>query len=69
MQKIINRIGEGDTGLNTGGMGCVSPVPFADNAFMNKVEEKIINQQLKVYMKKDLNTNGFIIYWIDECKW
>mgnify|MGYP000320180059 CR=1 FL=1 len=37
--KDYKRIGEGDTGLNTGGMGCVSPVPFANNEFLKKVEE------------------------------
>ncbi|MGG2309972.1 phosphoribosylamine--glycine ligase, partial [Salmonella enterica] len=40
--KDYKRIGEGDTGLNTGGMGCVSPVPFMDKAFMTKVKERII---------------------------
>lgn len=40
--KDYKRIGEGDTGLNTGGMGSISPVPFADEAFINKVEERII---------------------------
>ena len=41
-EKIIKRIGEGNTGLNTGGMGAVSPVPFADEVFMAKVDERII---------------------------
>ena len=41
--KDYKRIGEGDKGLNTGGMGAVSPVPFADQSFLNKVEEKVIN--------------------------
>ena len=41
--KDYKRIGEGDTGLNTGGMGSISPVPFADEAFISKVEERIIN--------------------------
>ena len=40
--KDYKRIGEGDTGLNTGGMGAVSPVPFADEAFLKKVEEKVV---------------------------
>src|SRR5690606_12270214 len=40
--KDYKRIGEGDTGLNTGGMGSISPVPFADDTFLNKVEERII---------------------------
>src|SRR6476661_1218446 len=45
--KDYKRIGEGDTGLNTGGMGAVSPVPFADEAFLAKVEERVIKPTLK----------------------
>ena len=40
--KDYKRIGEGDTGLNTGGMGAVSPVPFADDSFMEKIKNRII---------------------------
>ena len=48
--KDYKRIGEGDTGLNTGGMGAISPVPFAHETFMQKVKEKI-NSNLKVDTK------------------
>ncbi|TXT34310.1 MAG: phosphoribosylamine--glycine ligase [Chitinophagaceae bacterium] len=47
--KDYKRIGEGDTGLNTGGMGCVSPVPFMDSVFMQKVEDRIIAPTVKVF--------------------
>ncbi len=60
--KDYKRIGEGDTGLNTGGMGCVSPVPFADDAFMKKVEEKIIKPTIKGLQEEQLDYNGFIFF-------
>ena len=60
--KDYKRIGEGDTGLNTGGMGCVSPVPFADDAFMKKVEEKIIKPTIKGLQEEQLEYNGFIFF-------
>ena len=52
--KDYKRIGEGDTGPNTGGMGCVSPVPFVDDLFMQKVEQLIISQPCKDWQKKIL---------------
>ena len=58
--KDYKRIGEGDTGLNTGGMGAVSPVPFVDEALMKKVEEKIILPTIKGIQKEQLNYKGFI---------
>ena len=58
--KDYKRIGEGDTGLNTGGMGAVSPVPFADVDFLNKVEEKIVKPTIDGIEKDGLNYKGFV---------
>jgi len=58
--KDYKRIGEGDTGLNTGGMGSVSPVPFADAAYMKKVEEKVIIPTIKGLKKDGIPYKGFI---------
>jgi phosphoribosylamine--glycine ligase len=58
--KDYKRIGEGDTGLNTGGMGCVSPVPFVTNEFMQKVEQKIIQPTIDGLHKENLVYKGFI---------
>ncbi|MFT6965490.1 MAG: phosphoribosylamine--glycine ligase, partial [Marivirga sp.] len=58
--KDYKRIGEGDSGLNTGGMGAISPVIFADKAFMHKVEQKIIQPTVKGIAQEDLKYNGFI---------
>ncbi len=60
--KDYKRIGEGDTGLNTGGMGCVSPVPFMDAAFMQKVEERIIQPTINGLAKEKLNYHGFVFF-------
>jgi phosphoribosylamine--glycine ligase len=60
--KDYKRIGEGDTGLNTGGMGCVSPVPFMDEAFMRKVEERIIQPTIAGLAKEKLNYHGFVFF-------
>ena len=58
--KDYKRVGEGDTGLNTGGMGCVSPVPFADEVFMQKVKERIILPTVDGLSKDQLDYNGFV---------
>ncbi|MFN6039129.1 MAG: phosphoribosylamine--glycine ligase [Bacteroidota bacterium] len=58
--KDYKRIGEGDTGLNTGGMGAVSPVPFADNEFMTKVEQRIIVPTIEGLKKDNISYTGFI---------
>jgi phosphoribosylamine--glycine ligase len=58
--KDYKRIGEGDTGLNTGGMGAVSPVPFADEAFIKKVEEKVVKPTIAGLSKEGIDYRGFI---------
>ena len=58
--KDYKRIGEGDTGLNTGGMGAISPVPFADEAFLNKVEELVVKPTINGLRKDGIDYRGFI---------
>jgi phosphoribosylamine--glycine ligase len=62
--KDYKRIGEGDKGLNTGGMGAVSPVPFADDVFMQKIEERVIKPTVEGLQKDNIPYKGFIFFGI-----
>lgn len=65
--KDYKRIGEGDTGLNTGGMGAISPVPFADKEFLKKVEETIIQPTIQGIREDNLEYTGFIFFGLMNC--
>ena len=58
--KDYKRIGEGDTGLNTGGMGAISPVPFADEEFLKKVEDRVVKPTIKGLKAEGIDYKGFI---------
>ena len=58
--KDYKRIGEGDTGLNTGGMGAISPVPFADEVLMKKIEDRIVKPTVNGLSKENIDYKGFV---------
>jgi len=62
--KDYKRIGEGNTGLNTGGMGAISPVPFADKVLMDKIEERIVKPTIKGLQEEKIDYKGFVFIGI-----
>ena len=65
--KDYKRIGDNDEGLNTGGMGAISPVPFVDKAFLDKVEEKIVKTTIAGLRKEQIDYRGFIFIGLMNC--
>ncbi len=68
MAKDYKRIGEGDKGLNTGGMGAVSPVPFVDEVFIQKVEERIVRPTIKGIESEGIDYKGFVFIGLINCQ-
>ena len=66
--KDYKRIGEGDTGLNTGGMGAISPVPFANKEFIDKVENQVIIPTIKGLIAEQIDYSGFIFFGLMSVK-
>lgn len=66
--KDYKRIGDNDTGLNTGGMGAVSPVPFVDEVFLKKIEEKIVKPTILGLEKDQITYNGFVFIGLIKVK-
>ncbi|MDE5661693.1 MAG: phosphoribosylamine--glycine ligase, partial [Muribaculaceae bacterium] len=65
--KDYKRVGEGDTGLNTGGMGSVCPPPIADDEFMRKVDERVIRRTLDGLISENIDYRGFIFLGLIRC--
>lgn len=66
--KDYKRIGEGDTGLNTGGMGAVSPVPFADKILLDKIEQRIVKPTIEGLQKDNIEYKGFVFIGLINVK-
>jgi len=66
--KDYKRIGEGDTGLNTGGMGAISPVPFVTAEFMQKVEERMVLPTIRGLQQEGIDFKGFLFLGLMNCK-
>ncbi|HJX71679.1 MAG TPA: phosphoribosylglycinamide synthetase C domain-containing protein, partial [Bacteroidales bacterium] len=66
--KDYKKIGKGDTGLNTGGMGAVSPVPFVSKEFMKKIEDRIIRPTFEGLKQEGISYQGFLYFGLINCK-